>query len=268
MAALAAADRSQVSAPSRHRHLAQGIAAAGVLSVAVHAAVLFAGVGSGSSSATAAPPPAPPLQTRLIALAEPVVQAAPEAAAVATPAPTAVEPAPRAEAPELASVAPAIDREATLSRSPALPSLPAPTPVPDPPPASRPVTTPTASPPVADTPPVVAPPAPTLTYYGSMGLDPPPRPLSDIEQLVPAAAGSRGGTVVLRMYINEQGTVDKAEVLRSMPPGVFDAAALEAASRARFSPGYLAGVPVKSQVTYEMKWGALGSGAESGGRTY
>ena len=105
-------------------------------------------------------------------------------------------------------------------------------------------------------------------WLGSLGLDPPPRPLSDIEQLVPEAAGSRGGTVVLRLFINEQGTVDKAEVLRSTPPGLFDATALEAASRARFSPGYLAGVPVKSQVTFEVKYRALGSGAEAGGRTY
>jgi len=73
---------------------------------------------------------------------------------------------------------------------------------------------------------------------------------------------------LLRLFINEQGTVDKAEVLRSTPPGLFDATALEAASRARFSPGYLAGVPVKSQVTFEVKYRALGSGAEAGGRTY
>lgn len=256
-----------MSAPSRRRHLARGIAAAGVLSVAVHAAVLFASARSGSSSATGAPP-ALPLQTRLIALSERVVTAMPEAAPVPPPVSTAVETAPRAEPPQVANVAPTIDREASVSRPPALPSPPAPAPVPDPAPTARPVTVPPASPPVADAVPLVAPPAPTITYHGAIGLNPPPRPLSDIEQLVPEAAGSLGGTVVLRMYINEQGTVDKAEVLRSTPAGLFDAAALEAASRARFSPGYLAGVPVKSQVTYEIRWGALGSGAEAGGRTY
>jgi protein TonB len=125
-----------------------------------------------------------------------------------------------------------------------------------------------ASPPVADTPSVAAPPAPSVTYHGSIGLNPPPRPLTDIEQLVPESAGARGGTVVLRMYINEQGGVDKAEVLQSSPAGLFDATAVEAASRARFSPGYLGGVPVKSQVTYEIRWGALGSGVEASGRTY
>ena len=127
---------------------------------------------------------------------------------------------------------------------------------------------PQASPPVPEPAPVSAPPAPSVTYHGSSGLDPPPRPLTDIEQLVPEAAGLRGGSVVLRLFINEQGGVDKAEVVRSTPPGVFDGTALEAASRARFSPGYLGGVPVKSQVTFEVNYRALGSGAEAGARTY
>ena len=183
---------------------------------------------------------------------------------------TPVEPAPPAEPPKVVPVAPTVDREAAVSRPLPPPAVPTPAPVavPEPSQASRPIAAPSASPPVTDATPIAAPPAPTLTYHGSMGLDPPPRPLSDIEQVVPEAAGSRGGTVVLRLFINEQGTVDKAEVLRSTPPGLFDATALEAASHARFSPGYLAGVPVKSHVTFEVKYRALSSGAESAGRTY
>jgi len=251
------------------------MAAAGVLSVAVHAAVLFASASSGGLTLTGAPP-APPLQTRLIALSEPTVTTPPEPEPAPVPPPSApapVEPAPSAEPPKVVTVAPTRDREAALSRPAELPPVspapaPAPAVVPDPPPAPKALSAPPASPPVVDATPIPAPPAPTLTYHGSMGLDPPPRPLSDIEQLVPEAAGSRGGTVVLRLFINEQGTVDKAEVLRSTPPGLFDATALEAASRARFSPGYLAGVPVKSQVTFEVKYRALGSGSEAAGRTY
>jgi len=247
------------------------MAAAGALSVAVHAAVLFASASSGSSTSSGAPP-APPLRTRLIALSEPAVAAPAEPATVAPPpVPAPVEPAPPVEPPKVVPVAPTVDRAAPVSR-PAEPLPPPPPPVPptvpDPAPVPKPAAESPASPPVTDATPIAAPPAPTLTYHGSMGLDPPPRPLSDIEQIIPEAAGSRGGTVVLRLFINEQGTVDKAEVLRSTPPGLFDAAALEAASRARFSPGYLAGVPVKSQVTFEVKYRALGSGAEAGGRTY
>ena len=103
---------------------------------------------------------------------------------------------------------------------------------------------------------------------GSGLLDPPPRPLTDIDPAVPAEAGPRGGVVVLRLFINERGEVDKAEVLNSAPPGLFDASALEAFGNARFSPGYIAGVPVKSQVTFEVKFRGLGSGAATSGRTY
>ncbi|MGZ5241206.1 MAG: energy transducer TonB [Caldimonas sp.] len=113
-----------------------------------------------------------------------------------------------------------------------------------------------------------APAAPPPSTYLSSGLDPPPRPLGDIDPAVPAAAGSRGGVVVLRLSINERGGVDKVEVLDSSPPGLFDASAVEAFSAARFSPGYLAGVAVKSQVTFEVRYRALGSGSEAAGKTY
>ena len=242
------------------------MAAAGALSVTVHAAVLFVTVPAGSARSTGAPP-APPLQTRLIDLATPATTAPPPAVpAEATPAPTRVERQPSPEPPPVVAVTPTPDREAPRPRP-----LPAPPAEPEAAPQSAPVrppAPPSTSAPVADAAPTPLPPAPALTYHGSLGLDPPPRPLTDIEQLVPEAAGLRGGTVVLRLYINEQGTVDKAEVLRSTPSGLFDATALEAASRARFSPGYLAGVPVKSQVTFEIRYRALGSGAETGGRTY
>lgn len=250
------------------------MAAAAALSVAVHAAVLFGRIPAGSSSATGAPP-APALQARLIALAAPAAAPVPEPAPEPAPDPSPSPPAPAiaavpapvpAEPPKVAAVAPTIDREAATSRPPAPPPVPAA--VPEPPPAARPPAPPSATPPVAEATPIAAPPAPTVTYHGAIGLDPPPRPLSDIEQLIPEAAGSRGGTVVLRLFINEQGAVDRAEVLRSTPAGLFDATALEAASRARFSPGYLGGVPVKSQVTFEVQYRALGSGAEAGGRTY
>ena len=251
------------------------MAAAGALSVAVHAAVLLGRFPTGSSSATGAPP-APALQTRLISLAAPAAAPLPEpeplpeprpepAPAPSPPVPAPVAAAAPAEPERAVAVAPTLDREAATTRPPVPPP---PTAAAEPAPAARAPAPPSTSPPVAEATPIAAPPAPTVTYHGSLGLDPPPRPLSDIEQLIPEAAGSRGGTVVLRLFINEQGLVDRAEVLRSTPAGLFDATALEAAYRARFSPGMLGGVPVKSQVTFEVKYRALGSGAEAGGRTY
>jgi protein TonB len=83
-------------------------------------------------------------------------------------------------------------------------------------------------------------------------LDPGPTPLSEIEPEYPEAAGSLRGTVTLRLLISDKGTVDDASVVRSAPPGVFDAAAVVAFKSALFSPGRLLGVPVKSQVTIEV----------------
>ena len=240
--------------------------AAGVLSVAVHAAVLFTSPRSGSSAASGAPP-APVLTTRLVAV-PPVAVAKQEPLPLPSP-PVVVEPLPPAEAPRIATVAPTVDREAVAARPQVPPAEPSPTP-PDSALAPRLPAVPSAAPPVAiaEATPVTAPPAPAMTYRGSTGLDPPPRPLGEIDPLVPEAAGARGGVVVLRLYINEHGSVDKAEVLQSTPPGLFDASALEAFSHARFSPGYFAGVPVKSQMTFEVKYRALGGGAETSGRTY
>jgi TonB family protein len=262
--ALAGAGDIEPPAPPRRRRLARGMAAAGALSLAVHAAVLLGRVPAGSAASTAAPL-APVLQTRLVATPAPAVPSPEEPAPVAAPPPVQVAPAPSTEPPK---VIPTIDREAATSSLP----VPPPLPVQAPPPmvATKPLPAPSVAPPIAiaDASPIAAPPAPAVTYQGSMGLDPPPRPLADIDPVIPEAAGSRGGVVVLRLYINEHGTVDKAEMVRSTPPGLFDASMLEAATQVRFAPGYLAGVAVKSQVTMEIKIRGLGSGAEAGGRTY
>ena len=249
------------SARRRCRHLAKGVAAAGALSLAVHAAVLFVRVPSGGAPANGAPP-APVLLTRLV-LAEPTAAARPEPASLPAPEPAVPPPPAEPAKPETVTATP--DRDATAARPPPQPRAA----VPETRPAIRsPAEAPASEPVTADTSPVAAPPAPAVTYQGAMGLDPPPRPLGEIDPLVPEAAGARGGVVVLRLYINEHGTVDRAEVLRSTPPGLFDASAVEAFSNARFSPGYLAGIAVKSQMTIEVKFRALGSGAESSIRTY
>lgn len=254
------------STPHRRRHLAHGVAAAGALSLAVHAAVLFVRLPTGGAAADGSPPPAPVLLTRIVVAPESAVAARVEPAPAAAPAPTAPSPPPEAARADTVITTP--DRDAAKAR-PAVSPQPAVAP-PEPAAAPRPpVTRPVAEPPPSVEPPTApAPPSAALTYHGALGLDPPPRPLGDIEPAVPEAAGTRGGVVVLRLYINEQGTVDRAEVLRSTPAGLFDGSAVEAFSNARFSPGYLAGVPVKSQMTIEVKYRALGSGTESSTRTY
>ena len=100
------------------------------------------------------------------------------------------------------------------------------------------------------------------------GLDRGPRPLDDIDPSFPVAAGNRGGTVTLRLVISEQGEVESIAVIHAVPPGLFDEAALAAFGRARFAPGLRGGIPVRSEVLYEVEFAPLGRGGDSSGRTY
>ena len=110
------------------------------------------------------------------------------------------------------------------------------------------------------------PPAPA--YLSGGQLDPGPRPLKDVEPAFPDEAGLQHGIVVLRLLINEFGVVDQAAVVRSAPKGLFEKSALEAFAAARFSPGMLLGLPVKSQVTIEVEFAPFNRGANVTDRTY
>ena len=78
----------------------------------------------------------------------------------------------------------------------------------------------------------------------------------------------REGIVVLRLLISEKGAVDNVAVVRAEPRGIFEQAAIEAFSKARFSPGLAAGTPVKSQITVEVQFMPINRGARVSGRTY
>ena len=110
------------------------------------------------------------------------------------------------------------------------------------------------------------PPAPA--YLSGGQLDPGPRPLQDVEPAFPDEAGLQHGIVVLRLLINEFGVVDQAAIVRSVPKGLFEKSALEAFAAARFSPGMLLGLPVKSQVTIEVEFAPFNRGANVTDRTY
>jgi protein TonB len=110
--------------------------------------------------------------------------------------------------------------------------------------------------------------APAPNYRNSGMLDPGPQPLHDITPEYPVRAGQQQGVVVLRLLINEQGLVDNVAVLRSEPKGFFEESALEAYGQARFSPGMLLGLPVKSQMLIEVVFATENRGASVSGRTY
>jgi TonB family protein len=92
--------------------------------------------------------------------------------------------------------------------------------------------------------------------------------LQDIEPTFPDEAGLQHGIVVLRLLINEFGVVDQAAVVRAVPKGLFEKSAVEAFAAARFSPGMLSGLPVKSQVTIEVEFAPFNRGANVTDRTY
>ena len=105
-------------------------------------------------------------------------------------------------------------------------------------------------------------------YAFGVRLDPGPRPLSDIEPDYPDMAHLREGVVVLRLLISERGAVDNVAVVRAEPRGFFEQAAIDAFSKARFSPGLAAGTPVKSQITVEVQFMPINRGARVSGKTY
>jgi protein TonB len=64
------------------------------------------------------------------------------------------------------------------------------------------------------------------------------------------------GRVVIRVYINETGTVDDVEVVNANPPGIFDDSAITAFRAARFTPGMKGHKAVKSLMTLEVSYGS------------
>jgi TonB family protein len=107
-----------------------------------------------------------------------------------------------------------------------------------------------------------------VAYIESGRLDPGPMPLHEIEPAFPPEAGQQEGWVVLRLFIDTGGIVENIMVLRSFPSGLFDASALGAFGRARFEPGKLHGVPVKSQMTVEVRFAPFDRGGSVSGRSY
>jgi protein TonB len=125
-----------------------------------------------------------------------------------------------------------------------------------------------AAPVTAPTPPAALPGLPPAPDYFAGGrLDPGPRPLEDVDPLYPEEAKQQEGSVVLRLLINEAGTVDNVAVVRAFPVGLFERAALDAFARAKFSPGRMLGVAVKSQITIEVMFTPINRGKVSG-RSY
>jgi protein TonB len=121
------------------------------------------------------------------------------------------------------------------------------------PPAPSPAPAPAGEPPVADPQRALL---PQPHYYLTRELDVRPGIMTRVEPEYPEAAARRflSGKVVLRLYIEETGAVERVEILAADPPGYFEDSAQRAFSAARFTPGIKDGRAVRVQMTLEVSF--------------
>lgn len=109
-------------------------------------------------------------------------------------------------------------------------------------------------------------PAADTNYYAANEVDVRALPRGDIEVEFPGdlPQPDASGRVLLEVLIDEYGVVDEVTVLSSMPPGVFDAYAVQSFRRARFSPAIKNGRHVRSRKEIDVCYGDCASVAPAG----
>jgi protein TonB len=95
---------------------------------------------------------------------------------------------------------------------------------------------------------------PVPRYYAAPELDGKPAPTAQIWPEYPESAARRHltGVVTVRLFIDEQGSVESVEALEAQPPGHFEQSVIRAFQGARFTPGIRAGKAVKSQIVLRV----------------
>jgi protein TonB len=189
-------------------------------------------------------PAVPAVSTMVVRLLTPTPPAPPPAPPAAPAVVTSVEPPPAPAEPATHAQRSATGRTVQIATASASPA------------ASRPLVSPSRAAP------------PESEYLAASRLDPGPKLLDDVDPLYPPEAGLTEGSVVLRLLIGTTGTVDDVTVVRSAPKGLFERSAVAAFSAARFSPGRVLGVPVKSQVTIEVQFTPIDRGSNVAAPTY
>ncbi|HXF65587.1 MAG TPA: energy transducer TonB [Burkholderiales bacterium] len=121
------------------------------------------------------------------------------------------------------------------------------------PPAPSPAPAPAGKPPAADPQRALL---PQPHYYLTRELDVRPGIMTRVEPEYPEAAARRflSGKVVLRLYIEETGAVERVEILAAEPPGYFEESVRRAFGAARFTPGMKDGRAVRVQMTLEVSF--------------
>ncbi len=185
-------------------------------------------------------------------------------------------PPPEPQKPEEPPPPPQTEQPENPPPPPAQPAAPVPPPQQQPSPAPAPVAPAPARPKPADQPPVrekAARPSPSVPALPAARPAPAPQPAATpgyqtasapapLRQPSPAYPSEcrrlkQSGTVMLILFINESGTVDRAEVSRSSGFAALDAAAVSAVKRWTFLPPVINGHPAKSRAqvpcTFSLK---------------
>lgn len=98
-----------------------------------------------------------------------------------------------------------------------------------------------------------------VRYFKGSELTQRPRPIEPVElSYPPTPDGDWSGVLVLRLLISETGSVDQVIVETADLPAVFQDEAVMRFTKARFDPGRINGVEVKSQMRVEVTFSAGG----------
>jgi TonB family protein len=82
-----------------------------------------------------------------------------------------------------------------------------------------------------------------------------PEAITEFEpHLIASDDSGIGGQIAVRLWINDRGGVDDAELLNSALPKVFADAALGAFRQMRFTPGEVDGLPVRVWVDIVVEY--------------
>lgn len=91
-------------------------------------------------------------------------------------------------------------------------------------------------------------------YYPARYLHRHPSPLKPIWPDYPTSAQELSGRVMILLLINEEGKVDQYRIQEAEPDGVFEPTVIRAFTEARYAPGVIAGMAVKSQLLAEVSF--------------
>ena len=95
-------------------------------------------------------------------------------------------------------------------------------------------------------------------YFSAESLSKMPEPLTKFDpQLSKAEDHGLGGAISVRIWINDEGLVDRIIVLSSELPEAFDNAALNAFRQVHFAPGEIDGKPVNTWVDIVVQYSDL-----------